>query len=147
MQSFPEVWVLYISDFVSKRSLKNFDGLYVFGFLWILVLKAVLHGKRIIRDFKSISMRKRFRDWNTLKTQPILSLAVLIIFLIRNLRGGRCYSSLCLDLWLALCCQHLYRHMICKLLQFSFPYFFPYRRSSNLVVLNFILLLPTQTYS
>ena len=34
------------------------------------------------RDVKSISMRERFRNWNTLNTHPILSLAFLTIFLI-----------------------------------------------------------------
>ena len=34
------------------------------------------------RDFKSDSMRESYRDWNTLNTHPILSLAFLTIFLI-----------------------------------------------------------------
>ena len=46
---------------------------------------------------------------------------------ISNMKGESawlCYSSVCLDLWLVLCCRCLNHHMICRLLQILFPVLF-----------------------
>ena len=42
VQSFKVLLVLYFSDFVCKRSLNSFDGLYVYCFPWIPELATVL---------------------------------------------------------------------------------------------------------
>ena len=86
MQSFPVVSVLYLSDFVCELSLNSLDSLYSMTFAFHGFQSCQQYSSRgMSRDFKSLSMRERFRDWNTFNTQPILSLAFLTIFLIWNI--------------------------------------------------------------
>ena len=71
------------------------------------------------RDFKSVSMRERFRDWNTLNTHPILPLAFLTIFIIWRVK----MDVLLVIIPRSLTCS-LNHHMFCRLLQILFPILF-----------------------
>ena len=76
------------------------------------------------KRFQECQLGRALRDWNTLNTHPILSLAFLTIFLKWRVKVVICCSSLFLDLWLVLCRRSLNHHMICRLLQILFPVLF-----------------------
>ena len=135
---------------VSKQSyiLCNFHGLH--GNYITTISLCNSHGfqsrhqysRCMTRDFKSVSMRERPRDQNTLSIHPILSLAFLTIFIIWKAkvaviliimpRSLTCSLSSIFessnDLYVG-CCR------------------FYFSRSSNLLALNFILFVSAHLYS
>ena len=120
MQSFPVVQVLYFSDF----AFHGFQSWQQYS------------SREMKIDFKSVSMRDRSRDWNTIYAHPFWPVAFQTIHFEYEEWKWQCCSSLCLDLWLVLCRQYLNHHqMIVDFIFCSFPY-----RSSNMLALNFILL-------
>ena len=98
------------------------------------------------RDFKSVSMIERFHDWNTLNTHHIFSLPCLTIFLIWRVKVAVLLIIIPIsqNFFLSSMFESSYDlYVVVDFISCSFPY----RRSSNLLALNFILFVSAHWYS